>query len=744
MKLKKFISLVLCFPLLLAVSPVVFAEEKPSARLYNVYGDNMLFKQNDDAVFAGVGNPGNTVGVKLFNAEKELVRSSESVVKDDGTFEVSFLSPKGGYEEYTVVAYDNGVEFDKLTGVVFGEMWLASGQSNMEYELFSDLTIDEVRQNGYGSKWVRALLVGRHPWTDEAEAPFSPNELNETPNESVWVKSNDPQIEKVSAVGYFFAQKLQKELDMPVGILNANRGGSPICSWLSRQRVENDPTALEMLKKRNQYFTVEKYYSLTDEQRSLYTNGNCAFSNYNAQIYPIRHFRLSGMIWYQGETDVGIGYKRGEYSYMFDLLQKEISETFSFGGDLPIILSQLAVFGPYPTPVQVFNDELASLREQKPESRALVTIYDVFPSYNSDNVSIHPNQKQPVGERMEYVAKSLVYGKDGITSAPYVEKTVIDGNSVLVTLSNVGDGLAAVGDKFYDYAVCGEDGVYFKAEAETVSEDTVRIWSDQVKNPVAATYAISSVNLRADLFATENGELIMPVSPFITDVGKSKAYYFDSPYMDMEQAEVWEPRDGQYDPSWLTHDCTYTMTPDSACEGQNGMSLTASSKEFAFYRKYGVKNVGWYENINSNWSGYKSLKLKIRNTGSESVTLKDLRIGIGDKVWYAPTVNGTAFFSTVIPADGQWHTVEYDLTNIYRNKTVLLKFSNEELEKVYDIQFNFKSKSDSSTLDIDDMQFCSSVECGQSKRPVSFVIRAYRFVNSLFAKIGDFFKSIFG
>lgn len=738
MNFKKIISLVLCVILLFSVTITAYAEEEET-RLYGIYTDNMLFKQNDDAVFSGVGKAGDTICVKLFDDGGTQVRSAQTTVNSDDKFEVSFKAPAGGYKEYTVILYKNGVEFKKLTGVVFGEVWLCGGQSNMEYALRDDLSFDEVRRNGFGSPWIRAMIVGRLPWSED-ENTYTLYKLDEPPTESKWIKADDPEIENVSAVGYYFAQKLEKEIQMPIGIIHANRGGSVISSWISRQTIENDAQMLEVLKRRHQYFTVKQYLNATEQQRLEIKATNMS-SSYNEQIYPIRSFRLSGMLWYQGESDDDIGYSvlsRGEYTHMFNILQDEMSRTFSYDGDLPIVLSDLAVYGPYATPVNVFNDEFASMQTLKPESRAVVTNYDIFPSYNSDNQPIHPNNKTLVGERMALVGEALVYGDGDIFSAPYIKSVDIDGSNILVTLSNVGDGLAVKGDKLYDFTVCGEDGVYYKADAKIVSKDTISVSSKQVKNPVAATYALSTVNLRANLYATKGGELVMPVSPFATDIKLSNHFYWDSPYFDMEQSETWNPG-FDFLPIWEARECEYTITPDSAFEGQGGMRLVSNSKNFSLYKRF-RNDLYSYENANYNWNGYKALRMKVRNTGSHPVTIESLKLGTGNKVWFAPSVNGTAFKSTVIPADGKWYTVEYDLTNLYRSGIKLLKYDNSELTAVHDVRFDFSSKADKSSLDIDEIEFASEVEGGQSKRPVGFIVRLCKFFRRLIEKLVGIFK----
>ncbi|MBQ7654329.1 MAG: hypothetical protein IJS17_04580 [Clostridia bacterium] len=735
MKLRKIISAVLCLCLMMSLAPLAHAKQAKSARLYNVYGDNMLFKQKDNAVLSGKAAAGSTVKAVLFDENGNFVTSGSTLTSTDGVFEVSFTAPAGSFTEYSIVLSENGEAFQTLKGVVFGELWLASGQSNMEYGLGAEETIEAVRANGYGSEWVRALLLVKVP------AEEYTLEKQEENIGAKWVKSSDPVIEEVSAVAYFFAQKLVEKIGMPVGILNANRGGSVLASWLSRERVDSDPQAFEILK-RSMYFTPEQAVEMYEKGQLSATR---TFSSYNELIYPIRHFTVSGALWYQGESDVGEAEKRGDYTYLFNMLQEEFSETFNFDGDIPMIIANLANYGPSYTSFNLFNEELASLQTLKPESRAVVTHYDVIPYYTGENNAIHPRAKKTIGERMFAVASSLVYGEDGVTSAAYVKETKIENGAVFVTLSNTGDGLVSADDSFFGFAVCGEDGIYYKAQAEIVSKDTLKISNEEVNDPVSASYAISSTNMRSKLYSTQNGEPLMPVSPFVTDITKTKLYYLDTPSADMEQSEVWLARlsDAHFAPIWETSNCSYTVDSGSAFAGDKGMNLVSNEKSFFIARNYTLVNKWFYDNVNYNWSNYKSLRVRVRNSGDKNVTISFLKlITETDGKWFAPTVNGLPLCQTVIPADSQWHTVEYDLTNLYVYGIPLLKYDSSEISKILRVQLDFSNPSGETDLDIDEFEFSSTVQSGQSKRPVSFAIKAYRFFNKLFNDIGNLFKSI--
>ena len=155
---KKFIALFLGICILLTCTVPVLASQA-QAELLKIYGDDMLFEQEKDAVFAGKAPAGSTVSAELFAADGSLAASAETVTDEKGEFTVSFAAPKGSFEEYTVILKCNGTEFDTLNRVVFGELWLASGQSNMQYPLSQALSAIEDFENGAKqSKWIRAMV----------------------------------------------------------------------------------------------------------------------------------------------------------------------------------------------------------------------------------------------------------------------------------------------------------------------------------------------------------------------------------------------------------------------------------------------------------------------------------------------------------------------------------------------------------------------------------------------------------
>ncbi|MEE1285169.1 MAG: sialate O-acetylesterase [Acutalibacteraceae bacterium] len=335
---KKLISLVLAIAMIFGLGIIAQAEES-TAKLYTVYGNGMLFEQNKEAIFAGEGGtPGNTIKVQLLNENYWPIKNSSAKVNDDGTFEVSFIGLPGSYNEYTVVLTENGEEFAKLENVVFGELWLASGQSNMMFPLGQSVKGLEMFNNGVlASKWLRVLIEPAYPTYNGTNAiPVNPqNDIID----AKWINGESTEIYGMSAVAYFFAEKLMKELDMPVGILNSSLGGTTIRSWLSREAIDADSLLKQELKSSGYYIEESEW---NEQKIDIYGNMT---ANYNLRTYAYRNFFPSGLIWYQGESDLMNAKNTDLYTKSFNALQQMYTDMFNYGDEFfPIIYTQIAPY----------------------------------------------------------------------------------------------------------------------------------------------------------------------------------------------------------------------------------------------------------------------------------------------------------------------------------------------------------------------------------------------------------------
>lgn len=729
-QIKTVLSVLLAVLILLSVVPVGMAADA-SAALYGVYSDGMLFKQNSEAVFAGTAGKDAEISCVLSDKDGNVISQGEDRTKSDGTFSVTVKTPKGGYSEYNAVFCVNGREFRTIKNIVFGELWLAGGQSNMLLTLEQSIEGREMKANGIqGSRWIRFLSAPIYPeYNGNSEnVPLNPQcDLKGCK----WIAGDELSVYNLSAIAYFFAAKLQKSLDVPIGVIDTSVGGSAVASWLSREAIDGDKAVKDILIKRGSYIPTDKWDETTC---SIYTDMS---GNFNKKIAPLKNFRLSGMLWYQGEADIMLGSYYGEYSKQIDLLQRSYSNLFQYDGTLPIVFTQLASYG-YSDDfrLQLFNTELAQFQNADENSRALMSIYDVDLIYDKATGPIHPITKEIAGERMAFCAEGLVYGKNSIYTAATVKTVRIDDSAVYVSFKNTGDKLICDSDTIRGFSVCGENGIYLPAQAEIISDDTVKIANDNVKNPVSAAYAVSQSNGRSNLYASDNGYR-MPVSPFITDMEYSENLWKDNGWTDCDCERIWRTHTdelaGYYD-IWSAENAVCRISADSAYSGDGGLSVVSSDKIFLVKPILTDKNGQVLFDIDNDLSKFKTLSFKIRNNSSIKLYLNCLKITNGAK-WVAPVVLGDDICSAEIPPDGQWHTVTFDLTILYQTADVKSKADSATLNCIDGLCFCFESVS--ADLSIDDFEFTAGEK--ENTKKLSFAER----IKAFFQRIIDFFKKIF-
>lgn len=745
---KIIVSAVLCVCFILGVAPLTFAEEGTSAVLDNLYGDGMLFQQKKNAVITGKGKGGAEVSCELKDDGGKTVAKAKTVENKKGGFNLSFTAPAGGYKSYTIDFYEDGVLFRTLNDVVFGELWLASGQSNMQY---SFVMSDTYAQNSERSPWLRFLHV-------ETFATYNGNP-DEFPIEAQqdfekgscrWLKGTD-NINNISAVSVYFAQKLEKELQMPVGVIASNLGGSLLISWLSRETVESDPAFADYSK------NFESLYLSTEEWNSSKVDWyRTMTANYNKKIAPLHNLKIAGMLWYQGESEILMDWEIGYYTRGLELLQSSYSELFGFEGEkMPFIATQVAPYAYGDSRLSLHNDEFISFQNADPSSRAVTTIYDVDLGYLKEMGGIHPAAKQPVGERMAACAEGLVYGKSDCYTAATVESTRIDGSDFYVTFKNTGDGLKIEGSRAVGFALCDDSGVYVQADAEIVNSNTVRIFSDEVENPVGAAYAFSENNHEANLYSTLNGGNFLPAAPFATEKDGGELYWEDPAWARCDSSDGFLLAGDSFSGIrnlWNAENAQITADEDNAYKG-GCLNIVSDSakKKFSVSPLYSYKDgsdTEYYEIGLRDWSKYKTVTVMVRNNGENDVQLDKMKIYTNSVTWFSSDVNESRGDSVLIPADGQWHKLTFDLERLYLfGNECGAVYSRRKLDNINGFELCFKDgKNHSSDISIDEFRFSadgSEGARGKFEKCVSLADDPWEFFCSLFSTLFSLIAGIF-
>jgi sialate O-acetylesterase len=362
--------------------------------------------------------------------------------------------------------------------VLVGEVWIASGQSNMQWPVNRSANAEQTIAQSANPK-LRLLTV--------------PRAASDTPLDTVdvkWVECGPDTVPEFSAVAYFFGRLLQARLGVPIGLINTSYGGTPSEAWTSRAALEAVPDFKPLL--------TEPPAGTNAPQR--------ATGLYNAMIHPLIPYAIKGAIWYQGESNAG---RAHQYRTLFPTMIQNWRHDWG-QGDFPFLYVQLAPFHKKVT--EPGDSQWAELREAQrltltsSPNTAMAVITDV-----GDEDDIHPQQKQPVGERLALSALALAYGKDVVHSGPTFKNMEVKNGEVVLNFDNIGGGLVAHGESLTGFTVAGKDQKFHPAQAE-IRGNQVVLTCEAVTAPVAVRYGWADypvVNL-----ANREGLL---ASPFRTD-----------------------------------------------------------------------------------------------------------------------------------------------------------------------------------------------------------------------------------
>ena len=479
MQLTRSTALAAAAVLVLAVVSAAAAE----LRLPAVIGDHMVVQQDKPIRIWGWADAGAKVTVTMAG------KSKSTAAGDDGRWSVELPKLKASHEPRQIDIQTSKGDTRTLTNVLVGEVWVCSGQSNMEWSVKLGIADGERHASEANHPRIRLFSIPK----TIAEAPARDVQ-------AAWQPCTPETMAPFSAVGYFFGRKLQQELDVPIGLIGSNWGGTIVEAWTSPQALANEPRLSA---------TVEALKSAPNPQ----ANPNRPSVLYNGMIAPIVALPVRGAIWYQGESNVP---RAAEYSVAFPTMIKSWRTAWD-DKQMPFYFVQIAPFkyatsfnrafgvNEYGLPV-LWDSQLETLA--RTPNVGMAVIHDV-----GDVDDIHPRNKQAVGERLAKLALAQTYGKKGIVATgPLYESMKIKGDSVAIKFKHTGSGLATRdGAALSHFQLAGEDRVFYPATAE-IDRDRVIVRSDAVKSPKA---------VRMGWHETASPNLInkegLPASPFRSD-----------------------------------------------------------------------------------------------------------------------------------------------------------------------------------------------------------------------------------
>lgn len=495
------IAAVILLPSLAILSLTSLADVKPNGLL----SDGAVLQQSKPVPVWGSAAEGEKVTVE-FEGQKA------STVAKDGRWLVRLKPLKAGGPFTMTIQGSNTVS---LTNILVGEVWLCSGQSNMEFPLSRAANAEEAIAASADSQ-LRLFTV--------------PRASTDTPKTEVtgsWKESGPHTATNFSAVAWFFGRDLRKARGVPVGLIHSSVGGTPAEAWTSRATLVADPELNQILARYAEtikQFDPEKARAAHEEALQKHREAVARAQSegrtppraprapqdpshsltrpcglYNAMIAPLQPYSIAGVIWYQGESNSG---RAAEYRKLFPAMIRNWRQAWD-EGNFPFLFVQIA-------PEKDMTPEIREaqlLTWQTVPHTAMAVITDV-----GEENDIHPTKKEPVGARLALAARAVAYGEKVEHSGPLYHSMKIDGDRAILSFTHIGSGLSTPDGELKGFTIAGADGNSLPATA-MINGEKVIVRSASVSNPVAVRYGWARTP-DVNLFNNEG----LPASPFRTDV----------------------------------------------------------------------------------------------------------------------------------------------------------------------------------------------------------------------------------
>jgi sialate O-acetylesterase len=454
-------------------------------RLPKILGSDMVLQRESEVKIWGWADPGEEIRVSC-----DWLDTQQSVAANaDGKWQVRVKTGKAGGPHTIIIAGRNTIRLERI---LFGEVWIGSGQSNMEMPLIKvsaaytgikDAAMEVAEANYPG---IRLFQVGNY----SSNEPLDDVQPGITmygipPADCKWQACTPETIPTLASTAYFFGRELHRELEVPIGIIDASWGGTSAEAW-------TPASGLEALG-----FTAE-----LDQAASLPQKADQKIPTrlYNGMIHPLRHFKIKGVVWYQGEGNAG---RADKYHKLFSTMIGQWRQVFGY--DFPFYFVQISPFN--------YRDvNAAYLREAQLATMSVPKTGMVVTMDIGNLTDIHPKNKQEVGRRLALWALANDYGRDVVYSGPIYKESVFTDGKVRLRFDHVGTGLATRDGKAPShFEIAGADRMFHSATA-VIDGAGLLVSSDKVAAPKAVRYAFTSQAV-PNLMNKEG----LPASPFRTD-----------------------------------------------------------------------------------------------------------------------------------------------------------------------------------------------------------------------------------
>lgn len=465
--------------------------------------DHMIVQRGLPVHVWGMADPGEAITVSFRDETRN------STADDLGRWSL-YLSPGevGGPFVMTV----KGNNSITLNDILVGDVWVASGQSNMEFPLKNALNAEA------------EIPLAQHP---RIRVFHVENTTSDYPLPDVaaktWVACTPETAGDFSAVAYFFARHIEQKENVPVGLIESYWGGTPAESWTSLRALSADPSLMPVFTARNKMEEAEATTLLETEKKSRdsdraseepraqgkplpqrpwhpYYDAWAPSALYNGMIAPLTRFAIRGVIWYQGESNTA-----PDQAFLYLRLFQTMIQDWrrSWGeGDFPFLFVQIANF------ISEASERWPEVRDAQRQALALRNTGMAVSIDIGNPTDVHPRNKQDVGLRLALAARAISYGETIEYSGPLYRQVTIEDHALRVWFDHAGSGLMAKGTELKGFEVAGKDKNFSPADAR-IEGSSIKVFNSAVLSPVYVRYGWAS-NPECNLYNHEG----LPASPF--------------------------------------------------------------------------------------------------------------------------------------------------------------------------------------------------------------------------------------
>jgi len=468
-----------CLSVLAMISLLFVQSLQAGVKLPAIVSSNMVLQRNTTVVLWGWADPKEKITIEASWLGDELKVTADK----DGNWSVDVETT--GSKEAQIIKVRSKNSDISLENVVFGEVWLCSGQSNMQQPLGG-----YGGQPTFGSSMAVARAENPNLRLFSVDRVGSREPLEDVEKYTAWQQASSENVLDFSAVSYFFGQQLQEILDVPVGMIHTSWGGSIVEAWISKE-------------------VLSEFQEIDIEEADLARSNHVKTALFNAMISPLIPYAIKGALWYQGESN---RFHPDDYKTLFPAMVKDWRTRWDIG-DFPFYYVQIA---PY---IYEGNDRFQGMENSAFIREAQLQCLDLIPNTGmavtmdiGDDYCIHPPKKKEVADRLLFNALNQTYGYDQLDCySPVYDTLELRDSAIVLSFKHAESGMFAY-DELENFEIAGEDRIFYPATARIINRGNVMVNSTNVPSPVAVRYAWRNW-LEGGLFDTN----LLPASSFRTD-----------------------------------------------------------------------------------------------------------------------------------------------------------------------------------------------------------------------------------